>query len=163
MLNKDRNDCGFEHIWIGATTVCDAFRGCGVGAGVGYPPEAVAREATACTSSEAACSSVWIGGEAEPGIGRLNMESIVGRRAAPKGVDRKSAGRSMQIVRDGDTPNNIKHYTTFDPGRYRTTCKESNNIVCKGVTIEVYIHSSIAFHADHYNVSAYLKDDTTKG
>jgi hypothetical protein len=27
-------------------------------------------------------------------VGRLNMLSIVGRRAAPKGVDRKSEGKS---------------------------------------------------------------------
>lgn len=31
-----------------------------------------------------------------PGEARRCMESIVGRRAAPKGVERKSAGRSIQ-------------------------------------------------------------------
>jgi hypothetical protein len=33
-------------------------------------------------------TAVW------PGTGGLNMASMVGRRAAPKGVDKKSLGRS---------------------------------------------------------------------
>lgn len=45
----------------------------------------------------------WVGGVAvavvEPvgPVGRLNIASIVGRNAAPKGVERKSEGRSDHV------------------------------------------------------------------
>lgn len=40
-------------------------------------------------------SGVTSGGCVEPG--RLYMASIVGRRAAPKGVERKSVGKSKEV------------------------------------------------------------------
>lgn len=36
------------------------------------------------------------------GVGRRYMESMVGRRAAPKGVERKSVGRSVLKKLSGD-------------------------------------------------------------
>jgi hypothetical protein len=37
----------------------------------------------------------WESGVSELGAGRRNMESMVGRRRAPSGLDKKSAGRSF--------------------------------------------------------------------
>ena len=62
-------------------------------------PLVIAWDATAC-SREAASSGVGDvegpgnGCDAGAGVGRWNMRSIVGRNAAPKGVERKSEGRS---------------------------------------------------------------------
>ena len=51
------------------------------------------------------------GAGVELGVGRRNIESIVGRRAAPKGVERKSAGRSILIVKW--TPNGNTYDTNL--------------------------------------------------
>jgi len=57
------------------------------------PPEAVdlAIAFADCGRRVSSCSDA---GELD--VERRNMESIVGRRAAPNGVDKKSAGRSVQ-------------------------------------------------------------------
>jgi hypothetical protein len=38
-----------------------------------------------------------VGGGVDPGVGRRYMASMVGRRAVPNGVDRKSVGRSNEV------------------------------------------------------------------
>lgn len=105
------------HIWIGAETVRVAFIGWATGAG-GAPGAEVpaedgvvekAREETAWRSCDAragfggavavadAASGVGLnmaGVGVAPATGRRNMASMVGRSAAPKGVDRKSEGKS---------------------------------------------------------------------
>ena len=69
--------------------------------GVGSWPLEAARDAMACRRV-AAMSGFATGGTAgaaaDPVPGLLYMESIVGRRAAPNGVDRKSVGRSICFV-----------------------------------------------------------------
>ena len=86
---------------------------CGKELGVGAESEPVeyACAATACRSAEASaglgaadaacCSAVGDGAAGGvgtlPGVGRRNIASMVGRRAAPKGVERKSEGRSARI------------------------------------------------------------------
>ena len=96
---SERNDVGLVETCMGAATV--------VVEGVPAPdPDAdnagapdAARSATACRRADvrsgfgAACAGGAAKGGA-PAVGRLNMASMVGRRAAPKGVDKKSAGRS---------------------------------------------------------------------
>ena len=88
---------------MGDATVCVSGSGLGVeglvGAGVGRCekgcplPEAV-REATACRSVDAISAfDAW---GIAPGTGRRYMLSMVGLRAAPKGVDKKSVGRSCK-------------------------------------------------------------------
>jgi len=49
--------------------------------------------AAAWAAAGEGCSVAGVG--AAPGTGRRNMLSIVGRNAAPNGVDRKSEGRSV--------------------------------------------------------------------
>lgn len=74
----------------------DADVGAGVGRYDGVPPE-TAWEATPWRRADAR-SGFEIGGalvdDGAPAVGRRYILSIVGRRAAPKGVDRKSVGRS---------------------------------------------------------------------
>lgn len=70
----------------------------------------VAWLATACRRAEASAGfgdalaaawAAWVVGRMMPGVGAapgaegLNMLSMVGRKAAPNGVERKSDGRSM--------------------------------------------------------------------
>ena len=87
-------------IWIGAATVCVL--------GVLVPEgEVAARCATACNNDAAGegfcVAAAAAGGScgagagvgAAPGTGRRNIESMVGRSAAPKGVLRKSLGKSL--------------------------------------------------------------------
>lgn len=52
-----------------------------------------------CGSRDEAAAAVGGGGvgASVAAPGPRNMESIVGRRAAPKGVERKSAGRSSAL------------------------------------------------------------------
>ena len=82
----------------------------GIDAGVGAEREPVeyACDATAWRSAEASAglgeadsaalrvsgAGIWGMAGPAPGTGRRNIASIVGRRAAPKGVERKSEGRS---------------------------------------------------------------------
>ena len=82
-----------------------------LGVGAESEPVEYACEATACRSADASaglgaadaacCSAVGEGAAggvgALPGVGRRNIASMVGRRAAPKGVERKSEGRSARI------------------------------------------------------------------
>ena len=50
----------------------------------------------ACAAAGVGCKVAGVG--AVPGAGRRNMLSMVGRKAAPKGVERKSEGRSMHTI-----------------------------------------------------------------
>lgn len=105
---------GFVHMWMGPATVelpGAGERGREVGADrepVEYACAATAwRSADASAGlgeADAACWSAFgegaMGGVgAAPGTGRRNIASIVGRRAAPKGVERKSEGRSVRNVK----------------------------------------------------------------
>lgn len=89
------------HISKGAETVDAAVGGFGVAAGVGrYDGVLDGPAACAVTDwskdeagDDAAC------GVESPGPGRLNILSIVGRKAAPNGVERKSAGKSTDKLR----------------------------------------------------------------
>ena len=58
--------------------------------------------ATVCNIEDASCGftdvfAAVVGG-AVPDPGRRYMASIVGRRAAPKGVDKKSVGKSIKRI-----------------------------------------------------------------
>jgi hypothetical protein len=73
------------------------------GAGADVEDDA-AREAASCMMEDASGPLAEVvviprGGVGTPSSGPRNMASIVGRRAAPNGVDRKSAGRSMWMHR----------------------------------------------------------------
>lgn len=68
------------------------------------PLTLAAREATAWRRADVSCGFGVCGvtGVVAAGVapvGRRNMASMVGRREAPNGVERKSAGRSRGIVR----------------------------------------------------------------
>ena len=52
-------------------------------------------EAAALRVSGAGICICGVAAGAAPGTGRRNMASMVGRKAAPKGVERKSEGRSV--------------------------------------------------------------------
>lgn len=56
----------------------------------------MARDATPCSSADARSGLETGAGPVgtPPVVGRRNILSIVGRRAAPNGVDKKSVGRS---------------------------------------------------------------------
>jgi hypothetical protein len=83
---------------------------------VPFPTDCVARSANAWMSEAAsagfgeACAAALADGtgivDGDPGMGavgpRRNILSIVGRRAAPKGVERKSDGRSL--IHEGIDP-----------------------------------------------------------
>ena len=99
-------------MWIGAAMVeLPGAGGRRRDVGVGREPEAYACAATACKRADAsagsgdAAAACWstaglgAGGDvgAVPGVGRRNIASIVGRSAAPNGVERKSEGRSIRI------------------------------------------------------------------
>lgn len=102
--SRERREDGFVDRWMGAVRVCVAGVGEPFVAGVGVPFVA-AREATAWRRAEAswglgdadAAAGEGVAGAA-PGAGRRYILSIVGRRAAPNGVERKSAGRSTVFI-----------------------------------------------------------------
>lgn len=142
-------------MWMGAATVeLPGIEGCWNMFGVGAESEPVwyACDATACNSAdaraglgeaEAACWSVSSGG-ADGGVGatpateRLNIASNVGRRAAPKGVERKSEGRSGGGFKNPVRRNETDSYTrTFDPRRYAAASEDANAVVCKRVAVKV--------------------------
>ena len=54
-------------------------------------------EAASCGFGEAFAAGTEGGGTGAPGDGRRYIASIVGRNAAPNGVDRKSVGRSKEM------------------------------------------------------------------
>ena len=54
-------------------------------------------EAASCGFGEAFAADTEGGGTGAPGGGRRYIASMVGRNAAPNGVDRKSVGRSKEI------------------------------------------------------------------
>ena len=85
-----RNDVGLEHIWTGAVRVDVGA----AGASTGMEPPVAACCAIPWSMDEAAEGGGCLG--AAPGAARLYMLSIVGRSAAPKGVLRKSVGKSFE-------------------------------------------------------------------
>ena len=102
-------------IWIGAATVELADAGArGAEVGADMEPDAYAWDATAWRRADASAGSGDTAGASwsaaglgagegvgvAPGVGRRNIASIVGRRAAPNGVERKSEGRSDFIRED---------------------------------------------------------------
>lgn len=119
-------EAGLVLRWMGEASVCVAGAGVegDVGAGVGswnwlgLALEA-ARDATAWRRVDAK-SGLDAGGAPAGGIapatGRRYMLSIVGRRAAPNGVDRKSVGRSEYCV------NTIK--VCYSQNEYKITFNE---------------------------------------
>ena len=138
-------------MWMGAATV--ELPGAGErGSDVGAESEPVeyAWEATACSRAEAraglgdADAACWraaglgAGGGvgAAPGVGRRNIASIVGRRAAPKGVERKSEGRSVFVYEIIET-SMIESVHTLYPRGYRSSCEEPNAIIRERVAVEV--------------------------
>lgn len=70
-----------------------------------------------------------------PSTGRLYIASMVGRNAAPKGVDKKSLGRSTFVSWGSMKPS--KDDYTFDGLWYGATRKESNDVIGERITIEV--------------------------
>jgi len=92
----------------------------------------------------------WVGGVVvvpglvEP-VGRPNMASIVGRSAAPKGVERKSEGKSDHVnirltmgVYRRRAGNGAREKRAFDPWRDRSSCQKPDAIVRERVAVEVY-------------------------
>lgn len=88
-----------------------------------------ARDATACRRADVSWGLGWPAGicggvaaDVAP-VGRRNMASMVGRREAPKGVERKSAGRSSSrgYFKYGYWGDQGRERGTFDPGGNRLT------------------------------------------
>jgi hypothetical protein len=103
VLNKLRNDDGFVEGWIGLLMLNAAAAAFVEGAGADSASnEPVARLETDCRREvEGVVIGCWarvggVVGVVGP-VGRLNMAFVVGRSAAPKGVERKSEGRSIHV------------------------------------------------------------------
>jgi hypothetical protein len=65
----------------------------------------------------------------------LYMPSIVGRRAAPNGVLRKSVGKSFEAS-DRPLQREISH--TLDVSRDRSSGEESCNIIGERIAVEIW-------------------------
>ena len=75
------------------------------------------------------------GAVSDPG-GRY-IASIVGRIAAPKGVDKKSVGKSIETKIDQVLSNVVVQRRTFDISRYSSSRQKSNTIIRKRITVEI--------------------------
>ena len=114
---KESNDaelvmmCTDEVIDEGVANGCEVID---VAAGVRAWAWSDMREAPSWLSGNLAAAGAW------PSTGRLNIASMVGRNAAPRGVDKKSLGRSVySLAEDPRKPR--KDGCTFDELWYGAT------------------------------------------
>jgi hypothetical protein len=68
------------------------------------------------------------------------MLSMVGLSEAPKGVERKSAGKSIEYCQSAPGTL-IENTLTSYPGRYMLPSQKPNYIICEGIAIEICQYS----------------------
>ena len=99
-------------------------------------------EATACSIALASWGSWGLAvvgvGVATPGEGPRNMASIVGRSAAPNGVERKSLGRSLISCEYSTLDEMVEEMLTLDKWRDTLSSQKSDAIVSERIAVEVY-------------------------